>query len=78
MFTLNNPMKVMEGKYVVTSHACPMCKETKTVSITSDKLYAYNQGALAQTVLSDYDVDVRERFITGYCGTCWDTMFNAD
>lgn len=72
MFTLHNPMKVMEGNYVVTSHPCPICGTTKTVRISSDKLYAYNQGALAQQVLSDYDADTRERFISGICGGCWD------
>jgi len=64
-------MKVMEGNYVVTSHACPMCGETKTVAITGDELFAYNQGAYAQQVLSRFDADVRERFISGICGECW-------
>lgn len=72
MFTLNNPMKVMEGNYVVTSNPCPMCGETKTVAITGDKLFAYNQGAMAQDVLSAYDADIRERFISGICENCWD------
>jgi len=76
MFTLHNPMKVMNERYVVTSHPCPTCNETKTVSISSAELFAYHQGGLAQTVLSAYDADVRERFITGICGTCWDEMFS--
>jgi hypothetical protein len=28
--------------------------------------------------LSSYDADVRERFITGICGTCWDEMFGEE
>ena len=75
MFTLHNPMKVMNERYVVTSHPCPTCNETETVSIASDKLYAYNQGAYAQDVLSEYDADVRERFISGMCSPCWDSLF---
>jgi hypothetical protein len=71
-------MKVMNERYVVTSHPCPTCNETKTVSISSSELFAYHQGAYAQDVLSDYDADVRERFITGICGTCWDEMFSDD
>ena len=78
MFTLHNPMKVMNERYVVTSHPCPTCNEEKTVSISSQQLFAYRQGGLAQTVLSDYDADVRERFITGICGVCWDSMFGDD
>jgi hypothetical protein len=71
-------MKVMNERYVVTSHPCPTCNETKTVSISSAELFAYHQGGLAQTVLSSYDADVRERFITGICGTCWDEMFSDE
>jgi hypothetical protein len=78
MFTLHNPMKVMNERYAVTSHPCPMCNETKTVSISSSELFAYHQGALAQNVLSDYDADVRERFISGVCSPCWDSMFEFE
>ena len=78
MFTLHNPMKVMNERYVVTSHPCPTCGEEKTVSISSAELFAYHQGGLAQTVLSAYDADVRERFITGICGGCWNEMFGDE
>lgn len=71
MFTLHNPMKVLEGNYVVTSHPCPMCGTTKTVPIAGDKLFAYHNGAMAQEVLSAYDADIRERFISGICEKCW-------
>jgi len=77
MFTLHNPVKTLNGSYVVTSHPCPTCNETQNVAITSDKLFAYRQGAYAQTVLSDFDADVRERFISGVCGVCWNEMFNG-
>jgi len=78
MFTLHNPVKTLNGSYVVTSHACPTCNQTQNVAITSDKLFAYRQGALAQTVLSDFDADVRERFISGVCSPCWDSMFEFE
>jgi hypothetical protein len=78
MFTLHNPIKLNDlSGYFVTSHPCPTCNETETVSISPDKLYAYHQGAYAQTVLSDFDADVRERFVSGMCGTCWDEMFSG-
>lgn len=77
MFTLHNPMKVMEGNYVVTSHACPMCAETKTIPITGDKLFAYHNGAMAQVVLSEYNEAIRERFISGYCDDCWKDLFGS-
>ena len=75
MFTLHNPMKVMNERYAVTSHPCPTCNETKTVTVSSAQLFAYHQGGLAQQILEDYDADVRERFISGVCDTCWSAMF---
>jgi hypothetical protein len=55
-----------------------MCGDTLTVSISSAELFAYHQGGLAQTVLSAYDADIRERFITGICGKCWNEMFGEE
>ena len=78
MFTLTNPMKVMNERYVVTSLPCPACKETETVSISSAQLFAYNQGGYAQDVLSAYDAGVRERFISGMCEMCWAMMWDFD
>jgi hypothetical protein len=78
MFTLHNPVKTLNGSYVVTSHPCPTCGDTQNIAITSDKLFAYRQGALAQDVLSNFDADVRERFISGTCSPCWDSMFSED
>jgi hypothetical protein len=79
MFTLHNPVKTDDLRsYVVTSHACPMCGGTQSIEIPSHKLFEYNQGALAHQVLSDFDADVRERFISGTCSPCWDSLFSFD
>ena len=75
MFTLNNITKNDELNYFVDSLPCPICNESATIEITPDKLYAYNQGAMAQDVLFGYTPDVRERFISGTCGKCWDELF---
>jgi len=78
MFTLNKITKNEELNYFVSSHSCPNCDSTLSVEITPDKLYAYNQGAYAQEVLSAYDAGVRERFISGMCEICWALMFDFD
>lgn len=78
MFTLNNIVKTADlSAYSVTSKACPTCDETITIQIAPEKLFLYNQGGYVQDVLSNFDVDVRERFITGTCGECWDSMFGS-
>ena len=76
MFTLHNPTKLEDlSGYFVTSHPCPMCDTRVTVTITPEELYAYNQGAYAQDVLSGYDADTREQFVSGTCPNCWNAMF---
>jgi hypothetical protein len=54
-----------------------MCDAKVTVTIAPEKLYAYNQGAYVQEVLSDYDADTREQFISGTCADCWNAMFGG-
>jgi len=79
MFTLINPTKTADlSAYAVTSLPCPTCKETATIEITPESLFLYNNGANAQTVLCNFNVDVRERFISGMCGDCWNAMFEFD
>jgi len=79
MFTLINPTKTADlSAYVVTSLPCPTCKETTSIEIAPEKLFLYNNGGRVQDVLVGYDIDVRERFITGTCSPCWDSLFDFD
>jgi len=77
MFKLHNPIKSDDLEwYTVTSHPCPTCNTTVSIEIRPDKLYAYNQGAYAQEVLSEHDPSVRERFISGMCDPCWKELYS--
>ena len=67
--------KIEEGRYTVSSKPCPMCNESLTIEITGQQLYKYNQGALIQEVMPDVSAQDRERFVTGYCNTCWISIF---
>ena len=79
MFTLHNPTKTADHRaYVVSSHPCPKCKEVLSIEIAPNKLYLYKQGGYAQDVLEGFEPDVRERFMTGFCPTCWAAMFGND
>ncbi|CAB4129001.1 hypothetical protein UFOVP223_35 [uncultured Caudovirales phage] len=79
MFTLHNITKVLaggdQGNYLVTSHPCPSCNSTITITIEPQKLWVYNQGGYAQDVLEGFTMDTIEMFISGYCGTCWEELF---
>jgi hypothetical protein len=78
MFTLLDVSKIQEQKYSVTSIPCPYCNTTITLEITGAQLWLYNNNASIQEVLHDIDISVRERFMTGICGPCWDNMFNPE
>ena len=79
MFKLYNPIKTVDlDGYIVHSHDCPVCHTSASVVIAPEKLYAYNQGAYAQEVLSEYDPAIVERFITGLCGECWSSLFSKE
>lgn len=78
MFTLLDVTKIKEQLYSVTSLPCPHCNTTVTLEITSEQLWQYNNNFSIQDVLHNIDVPVRERFMTGICGDCWDKLFNPD
>lgn len=79
MFTLINPTKSADlASYVVSSQPCPMCNDVLSIAITPESLFLYNQGANVQTVLVNYPPAIRERFMTGICGDCWDMTFSDD
>lgn len=79
MFKLHNPTKTEDlSAYLVHSAECPVCHTSTSVLISPEKLYAYNQGAYAQEVLSEYDPAIVERFITGLCGECWSSLFSDE
>jgi hypothetical protein len=42
------------------------------------KRQLYNNNAFIQDVLPDVEIAVRERFMTGICGDCWNKLFNPD
>lgn len=70
--------KIHEGLYRATSLPCPMCNETLTTEIEGAFLYAYNRGGSITEVFPNLSIDERERFISGYCSTCWTEMFGDD
>lgn len=78
MFTLLDITKIKERLYSVTSLPCPHCNTTVTLEITGEQLWQYNNNFSIQDVLHNIDVPVRERFMTGICGDCWDKLFNPD
>jgi hypothetical protein len=66
--------KKSEGLYVVSSPPCPMCGDIKEVELVGEKVFRMHQGAGVSEVLSQFDEDTRERFLSGVCPSCWDGL----
>jgi hypothetical protein len=75
MITYERLTKKTEGVYEMVSKPCPMCNETFTAEIKGEELFAYNNGALIQNAFPNLTASERERFKSGYCGTCWEKLF---
>lgn len=69
--------KIEEGSYEATSLPCPMCSTTMSVTITGDELFRINRGEL-NVLAPRLSPEERERFISGYCPTCWTNLFGFD
>ncbi len=72
---LKDIVKVEEGTYRVSSLACPMCGDVLTTEIAGDKVFAWHNGRPIYEVLDQLGRDEWERFISGYCGNCWNILF---
>ena len=68
--------KIAEGQYTMSSLPCPKCENTLTIEITGNELFRINQGEL-NVLAPRLAPDDRERFISGYCSTCWTEMFGG-
>lgn len=78
MMSITNARKVDEGRYEIESLHCPTCRQTLKLEIDGPAMFQLNQGAGAMQVLPNVSVDVRERFMSGFCGPCWTATFGSD
>ncbi len=68
---------------LLQSKACPgypvgTCGKRILLPVTEEEASAYMDGAKIQVCLANYNADIRERFLSGYCPTCWRKAFGAD
>jgi hypothetical protein len=63
---------------VIRSRSCPHCHESIKVEVPDEGIKAFQEGAFIQDAFPELDAATRERFITGYCGPCWDRLFPDD
>jgi len=69
-------LNVINGKVAVAT-ICPMCGDTKVLSLPEAGYKAWQNGTMIQRALPELSADDRERLISGICPTCWDKMFSV-
>lgn len=64
-------------KKLMVTPPCPCCGGRTSVSMTCeqfDKMQDPNRGSI-QSILPEVSPSIRERFVSGICGPCWEEMF---
>jgi len=60
------------------SMTCRHCKKEYVMRVSQADLENRNKGMLVQEAFPYLSADLREMFITGICGKCYDAMFRDD
>ena len=71
-------MATKERQKTFIGKDCIKCGTHFTYSVYADDLSRYNGGEKIQDCFPYLDVNAREIFISGLCGTCFDTLFEFD
>ena len=56
------------------SGTCPLCNDQFQVYVRESEYLGWKSGVLIQEAMPDLSLDDRERFQTGICHGCWETM----
>ena len=60
------------------SMTCRQCVKEYVMRVSQTDLENRNKGMLVQDAFPYLSADMREMFITGICGKCYDAMFRDD
>ena len=64
-------------KFVSLEITCYKCSEIEKIKVLTQNFDDWDiQGNMVQYAFPDLDKTIRELFISGICGVCWEKMFN--
>ena len=66
------------GKVRLQSLPCPNCGGVKEYIVNEVDYRLYRRNYHIQEAFPSLPAEDRERFISGYCGSCWDLLFGDD
>lgn len=65
------------GEYsAIPTKPCPQCSSIVWIIITQEAYDRYRSGALIQNAFPTMSHVLRERFLSGFCGPCWENIFS--
>jgi len=71
----------MDRKVIRVGARCRMCSKVVTLDLTDEEFVRYQaweqRKMLIQDALPNVSPEVREVFISGTCGECWNRMFEG-
>jgi len=57
---------------------CQCCNNIKCITMTTDSIISYENGALVQDAFDYLSADDRELIISRTCSDCWNKLFGED
>ncbi len=66
--------KATNGKFLLTSAACIGCGSTTSIEIDDEAKIKVELGKNINDIAPELKSGIAERFISGICPDCWDTM----
>lgn len=68
-------LETIDGHTIVETPRCGLCGEGGSIALTDEQFADLEAGAPIQGAAGNLSRAVREQFISGTHGTCWDDMF---
>lgn len=66
------------GKFILTSTACIGCGSSTSIELDDEARIKLEMGKNINEIAPELESGIAERFISGICPECWDTMVGEE
>jgi hypothetical protein len=74
----SHPIPIEDGKDTELRLTCVECHEHTFVKVRKEQLDMFLAGAKVQDAFPELTIDIRELFLSGFCGTCWNDVMKDE
>ena len=68
----------MQGVMLKIQRQCKICRKVFTVEISEEAYEMWMNGVNIQDAAPEMSADDRELLISGFCGKCYDSLFEGE